>query len=214
MRINMTRITMLGVLAGLCMQGMLRADDTPFSLPALDLSAASVAAATAQAPAAGPAAPFAQGSLTFQTYGSASLGDQAGDIYLGHAGVGYFVFDKISLNLEAVGGAVDSQDGSSDPSAVGLDLLIRYFFFQKGDLSVFAEGGAGIIWFDDHFPAAGTYQNFTPQVGLGLLYHLTGDLNLMLGARWHHVSNARKRGIEHNPGFDSGMVYMGIMIPF
>ena len=64
------------------------------------------------------------------------------------------------------------------------------------------------------FPAAGTHFNFRPQFGMGATLRLTPDVYLMGGAKLFHISNAGIGGPEHNPGFDSFMYYLGVMIPF
>lgn len=159
---------------------------------------------------------FQQGSWSLQMYGSGTFGDDSGDMYLVHVGIGYYLCDNISVNFEGIFGAVESDFAvpDADGYAVGFDLLIRWHFCNWGDLTIFTEGGVGMIWFDENFPPGGTHQNFTPQFGVGAAYKITDGLRIMGGARWHHVSNARKSGIDRNPGFDGAMVYLGVMMPF
>lgn len=159
---------------------------------------------------------FLQSSWTFQTYGSVTVGDRAGDVYLAHTGIGYFLWDDISINFEGVGGYVDSSVSSpdGDGSTLGFDVLARWHYRHSGPLSLYVEGGIGMIWFEESFPRSGTHQNFTPQVGLGATLRLSNDIHLMGGVRWHHISNATKTGSDRNPGFDGAMIYGGLMIPF
>jgi hypothetical protein len=159
---------------------------------------------------------FDAGSWIFQTYGSASINDNDGVLYLSHTGAGYFVVDNLSLNLELVAGGIDSKDRREDDGyALGLDLLVRWHFLRDADdWSLFLEGGAGLFRTENPFPAGGTHQNFTPQGGLGGMARLFDNVYLMGGIRWHHISNARRRGINRNPGFDAPMFYVGVMIPF
>ena len=58
---------------------------------------------------AAPEERFNAESWTFQTYGSATFGDDAGELYLGRAGVGYHAWDDISVNLEVVTGGFRHQ---------------------------------------------------------------------------------------------------------
>jgi len=158
--------------------------------------------------------PFAQGEWYAHTYGSATFGlsdSDDGNLYLGHVGVGYFFLDDWSINVEGVFGGVDPDTGTAD-TAVGLDLLFRWHFFTSDDhaLSLFGEAGAGLIWFDSTFPATGTHQNFTPQAGLGVMWEVIKNVNLLGGVRWHHVSNANKTGADRNPGYDGVMVFGGL----
>ena len=67
-----------------------------------------------------------------------------------------------------------------------------------------------------YIPDAGdiVWLNFTPQAGVGMGYLLDERTYLTAGARWHHVSNAFRKGDDQNPGSDGAMVYLGLMISF
>lgn len=214
----------VGLVIAMTLPGTVRADDsTPndvhldskLQLTWVDGNAAADEAGEAKA---AKAANFLQGSWSFQAYGSATVGDDAGELYLAHAGLSYFLFDNFSVSFEGLGGVVDAEAvaGASDRdgSTIGFDLLARWFFAHQGGFSVYAEGGIGMIWLEDAFPVNGTHQNFTPQVGMGAIWRATDNLHIMGGVRWHHISNARKSGKNNNPGFDGAMIYAGIMIPF
>ncbi|MEX2215765.1 MAG: acyloxyacyl hydrolase [Phycisphaeraceae bacterium] len=183
----------------------------------LSLSLAFTRAACGQeAVAPASADPFAQGQWTGSAYASAtfSIRDK-GDILLTHVGVGYFLWDGVSLNLEGVLGYTDATEpGVSDGLTYGFDVLVRWHFWRGDDWSVYTEGGAGMIWFDDAFPLGGTRQNFTPQAGIGFTYRCFDTCRLMAGVRWHHVSNAAKEGRSSNPGYDGVMIYAGIAFTF
>lgn len=159
--------------------------------------------------------PFAAGAWIGQVYGSGTLGLDHSGIYLLHAGVGYHVADRFSINLEGVFGHLNAgDDQGEDGGVIGFDLLLRWHLVTTDNWSFYIDGGAGLIWFNDEFPSRGTHQNFTPQLGLGFTLRLSDHARLMAGARWHHISNANKSGIDRNPGFDGVMFYGGIMFPF
>jgi len=158
--------------------------------------------------------PFARGQTYYHAYGSATFGLSAtddGDLYLAHVGGGYFFMDDVSINLEGVFGGIDPETGDAD-SALGLDLLLRWHFLNSDDhrFSLFAEGGAGLLWLDSNFPVSGTRQNFTPQAGVGVMWEALENVNLMGGVRWHHISNADKTGSDRNPGYDGVMIFAGL----
>lgn len=163
-----------------------------------------------------PADPFAQGTWTVNAYGSITLGlHDKGDIYLTHTGVGYHFIDGVSINLEGVLGYTDADEPFvSDGLTYGFDLLVRWHFWHDGPWSVYLDGGAGVIWFDDAFPLGGTRQNFTPQAGVGVTYQCADFCRVMAGVRWHHVSNAGKDGAARNPGYDGVMIYAGVAFDF
>ncbi len=162
-----------------------------------------------------PADPYTRGRWSLQLTGSATFGEERGDLYLAHFGVGYFFADTLSINFEGIAGRLEPQGSDvEDGDVYGFDLLLRWHFLHHETWSVYVEGGAGMIWFDDRFPGGGTRQNFTPQLGMGFTLRLIEQVHLMAGIRWHHVSNARKSGRDRNPGFDGAMVYAGVFIPF
>ena len=55
-------------------------------------------------------------------------------------------------------------------------------------------------------------RRFTPQAGGGLTVDVGDDARFVLGARWHHISNANL--YRENPGRDSFMVYGALSFPF
>ncbi len=193
------------------------AQDTGSSLTLMEAAAFAVSAQTGSS-GEPSVSPFGAGTWSFQTYGSATFGDDAGELYLAHVGVGYHFIDALSLNFEAVGGAMVIEDlgttNGEDAAAIGLDLLLRWHFCRRDGWSLYMDGGAGLIQGTASFPANGTHFNFTPQFGLGITASLTDTLSLMGGARWHHISNAGKNGQDENPGYDGAMLYGGVMFAF
>ena len=41
-----------------------------------------------------------------------------------------------------------------------------------------------------------------------------GEMRVLMGMRWHHISNARSSGAEDNPSRDGAMLYVGLAMPF
>lgn len=162
-----------------------------------------------------PASTFEKGTWAGQVFLSGTHGFDDGDIYLIHAGVGYHLLDDLSINLDFIGGYTFEDQRRVDPNAtVGFDLMLRLHLFKGTGWSIFVEGGAGMVWFRDHFPPGGTHQNFTPQLGAGITFPFFAQSRLLVGIRWHHISNAGKTGEGRNPGYDGIMAYAGVMIPF
>ena len=158
---------------------------------------------------------FAQGTWTLQTYGSVAFADESGEIYAGHIGVGYHIWDDFSINLEAFGLHMDFERGPVDEAAAyGLDLFLRYHFMKGDSWTLFGEVGGGIQQSTRPIPHGGTHFNFRPMAGMGVTWQLDENLMLMAGARWLHISNARKDGVELNPGYDSAELYTGVLITF
>ncbi|MFA6045786.1 MAG: acyloxyacyl hydrolase, partial [Phycisphaerales bacterium] len=92
----------------------------------------------------------------------------------------------------------------------------RWHFVHEEDFTVYADIGIGILGATDNVPSNGTSFDFTPRAGVGFTYALNdaGDLRLVGGLRWAHVSNARIHGDDDNPGVDTIMMYSGVQFPF
>lgn len=157
---------------------------------------------------------FAKGTWTAQAFLSGTYGFDDGDIYLIHVGVGYHIDDALSVNLDFVGGYTFEDEDADPNQTLGFDLMLRLHVFHGDGWSVFVEGGAGMLWFNDEYPQGGTRHNFSPQLGAGITCRVLGEARLLLGVRWHHISNAGKSGEDRNPGYDGIMAFAGIMIPF
>jgi lipid A 3-O-deacylase len=125
------------------------------------------------------------------------------------AGISHFFINGHSINLELNGMAFDQ----SGDNAVGLNLaaLLRWHFVRQQNWSLYIDGGAGILGTTNPVPSDGTRFNFTPQVGGGVTIRLDDRKRLMLGLRWHHISNADL--YENNPGRDSILGYVGVSFP-
>lgn len=95
-----------------------------------------------------------------------------------------------------------------------LVLIVRWHFLNRGDWSLYADAGVGAMVAGDDTPDDGTSFNVMPRVGAGLTRALgEGGTRLELGVRWHHISNARITGDDHNPSRDSVALYAGFAIP-
>ena len=135
--------------------------------------------------------------------------DEARRLGLVGAGLSHFFLNGHSINLELNGLAFD-QTGDD---AVGLNLnaMLRWHLYRADDWSVYVDGGAGLLGTTNDVPAAGSQLNFTPQVGAGATIRLKDEQRLMVGLRWHHISNADL--YPPNPGRDSLYGYVGWNFP-
>lgn len=124
------------------------------------------------------------------------------------AGISHFFIDGHSINLE-----LNSLYFAQSDDAVGINLaaLLRWHFYRQQNWSLYIDGGAGILGTTNDVPSTGSSFNFTPQVGGGATIELKDEKRLMVGLRWHHISNADL--YEGNPGRDSLMGYVGLNFP-
>ncbi|MEB3213592.1 MAG: acyloxyacyl hydrolase [Leptolyngbyaceae bacterium] len=125
------------------------------------------------------------------------------------AGLSHFFINGHSINLE-LNGMAFSQTGD-DAVGANLALLMRWHFIRQENWSLYVDGGAGLLGTTDDVPTGGSTFNFTPQAGGGATLRLNEDQHLMMGIRWHHISNAEL--FDGNPGRDSVMGYVGVNFP-
>ena len=69
-----------------------------------------------------------------------------------------------------------------------------------------------MLYTTNNVPSSGSEFNFTPQAGFGVTYDVGQDMRVILGFRWHHISNAEL--YSDNPGRDSIIGYAGLSFPF
>gem|GEM_PF-992638 len=137
-------------------------------------------------------------------------GDETSRFGLVGAGASHFFADGHSINLE-LNSMIFDQPGDD---AVGLNLsaILRWHFIRQADWSLYIDGGAGLLGTTNDVPARGSSFNFTPQVGGGTTIRLNDEQRLMVGLRWHHISNGDI--YSGNPGLDTIFGYVGLNLPF
>lgn len=129
----------------------------------------------------------------------------------------YFLEQNFSVDFE-LAGLYFNQPKDEPPDTFGgnFNILFRWHFVAKEDWTLFVDGGAGLLAVADEVPYGGSNLNFTPQAGLGATLDLgpNTDGRLLLGLRWHHISNARTRGNDENPGRNAPQIFIGVSFPF
>lgn len=135
---------------------------------------------------------------------------ESGHFFGGAVSFTYFMVKNFSVDFE-IGLAKFGQDG---PDAWGgnFNILLRWHFLARDTWSLYVDGGVGFLRTNDDVPDNGSNYNFTPQAGIGASFDIGNDWRLMVGVRWHHISNADTA--DSNPGRDSLLGYAGISVPF
>lgn len=126
-----------------------------------------------------------------------------------------FLVDSLEFSVE-LGGWYFDQEGT-DTGGINGSMIFRWHFWmsENRDWTVYGDAGIGLLAGFDEVPDEGTSFNFTPRAGAGLTRALDdAGTRLMLGLRWHHISNGRINSDAGNPSRDSIMIYAGIIIPF
>ena len=72
----------------------------------------------------------------------------------------------------------------------------------------FLQAGGGMLFTTDDVPAGTAQFNFTPQGGVGFYWLRGGGPSVVLGVRYHHISNAGR--VTPNPGHNSLYFYCGL----
>jgi hypothetical protein len=125
----------------------------------------------------------------------------------------YFMVRNVELSVELNGWFMDQSGDNA--FAINPAFVFRWHFFNEGRWTLYTDAGIGILLSTEDTPAGGTQFNFTPRFGGGATYRLDdAGTRLQVGARWHHISNARIHGDSENPSRDGVMAYVGVMIPF
>jgi opacity protein-like surface antigen len=93
--------------------------------------------------------------------------------------------------------------------AVGISLMYRYHFSPNRRFAPFAEIGSGVVVtnFNDKIKELGGSFQFSPQAGLGVRTALSERSDLVLSARWFHLSNAGLR--KPNAGLNDYLITAG-----
>lgn len=126
----------------------------------------------------------------------------------GSVGIGYYFRDRLSIQVDI---PVYWLNQRQPGVAGGLDVMTRWHFLERGRLSGFLEGGAGLLVSQRDVPRAGTRFNFTPRFGIGATWMLDEQTYVFGGARLWHLSNAGAFGDDRNPSIDLAvMAYVGI----
>ncbi len=148
--------------------------------------------------------------LTLQAGGGHDLKISDNKIMLAGVGVSYFLIDHLSFNIE-LNAAYVNQIGRNS-GGVDFNVLFRWHVFDFDTWTIYADAGAGMIFTLNDVPADGTPVNFTPQIGFGVSFEVSREAQLLMGVRWHHISNANTS--RTNPGRDSIFAYAGVSLPF
>lgn len=124
-----------------------------------------------------------------------------------------FLIDDFEF-IGEIGGWYFAQDGD-DSAGLNPGFTFRWHFINRDRWTLYADAGIGLLFATDDVPDGGSSFDFMPRAGGGVSFRLTDEgLRGYVGARWHHVSNARINGDSANPDRDGVMIYGGVMFPF
>lgn len=150
----------------------------------------------------------AEGTRRWTVFGGGGLqpSDDDNRFLIASVGHSWFLADDISLDVELHGMFHDQK--RKDAWSVSTNLIFRWHYYTRPTWSLYFEGGAGLFVSTNEVPYSGTNFNFTPQLGGGVTFDIGGAQRMVVGVRWHHISNASL--YSENPGRDNVMVYAGV----
>lgn len=131
-----------------------------------------------------------------------------------HVAASTFLATELEFAVE-LGGWYFKQVGQ-DTGGIDGSMIFRWHFLHDDafNWSIYGDVGIGLLGAFDEVPDGGTGFNFTPRAGFGFTQRLDDEgTRLMIGTRWHHISNGRFEGDSRNPSRDSLMIYVGVMFP-
>jgi hypothetical protein len=126
------------------------------------------------------------------------------------------MIENVSLELEL--NAVYFDQAGDNAYGANFNLLARWHFLARDRWSLYVDGGGGVMSTTERVPDRtggidrGSDFNFTPQGGVGLSHRVAENTRMLVGLRWHHISNARTH--DENPARDSLLVYAGFSFAF
>jgi hypothetical protein len=135
------------------------------------------------------------------------------DMASGVFGVGYYLRDNFAISLLAPVYWVRQRD-SDDAFMYGLNLSLRYHFYQHERFTLFGDLIGGLAQANHNVPPGGSYFNFTLQGGVGATFKIVDHVHLQGGVRIFHLSNAATHGISRNPDLNAVQGYAGFIFSF
>ena len=103
---------------------------------------------------------------------------------------------------------INSVTNPDDGAEIGNNFILKFAVPIKERIYPYIEGGCGLIYLTQDISQQATRFNFTSQLGAGITYFLKKNLNLSIGYRYRHVSNASIK--RPNNGIDTNCVIGGI----
>lgn len=179
------------------------------------LALAALAAPMLSAPTARAANPdainYPQGTFSLDGYASYAAGlDNQDDITNANVGFGYYVLNNISLGAEASG--YGERVSGHGQWGYGMTAELRHHILRFDRSTIFASASFGPVESTGRIPQPlGTDFNYITRVGVGATYRLRDHLDLLLGVRYFHLSNARLDGPVRNPSINGIEGFTGLM---
>jgi hypothetical protein len=138
--------------------------------------------------------------------GNAEVDDAGIGVHLSH-----YVADNLAFGLGTVYATWFTPGHNVYSGEV--EAVVRGYPF--GDTSpFFIDGNTGFQYASDHIPPGGTYWNFSFGFGGGVDVPLESGVSMLIGAHYHHISNALGRDTPRNPSQNECRIWVGFIWNF
>lgn len=120
----------------------------------------------------------------------------------------YFLGDNIALGAGLNGILFKTAD--KDTLAVEFESLGRGYLWNGETFRLFWDFAGGWEQANHRVPEGGTHWNMTFSFGPGCEIPIGDHRNLIIGGRYHHMSNALGRQNDRNPSMNEGRIFVGL----
>lgn len=90
------------------------------------------------------------------------------------------------------------------------ELEGQLLLYPVRDWPVFLDGTTGFQLANDQIPPGGTVWNFSFGFGVGLELPIATGTSALVGAHYHHISNALGRDSDRNPSQNEARLWIGL----
>lgn len=178
-------------------------------LPSTAAGAQRTSGATGAGHVAGDRMVVVSGHRATPILGKAIFWDGNGEVENAGLGVSNYWFAQDWLGLRATANA---NYFAQDDAAVGIEFETgaRLYALHYDGWSAYWDVTGGYQYANTPVPPGGTAWNYTFAGGPGADVRLTQSTDLLIGATFHHISNARGRASLSNPSQNDVRLYVGL----
>ena len=119
----------------------------------------------------------------------------------------WFLNDRLALGAGL--NLLNFDASGANVKGVEFEGRMRYHMFEIQKFGFFWELNGGYMYTENSVPPSGTPGNYTFSFGPGVEMPLSEDSSILLGAEFHHMSNARGRNTPINPSQNEILIWLG-----
>lgn len=124
----------------------------------------------------------------------------------------WHVTDRLALGAGLAGSTFFL--GGANAYAAEAEAVGKYYLYRHDDFRAFADVTGGYMQSTDPVPEGGTEWNFSFSFGLGTEIPVAEDWDVLVGAVYHHISNALGRANDRNPSQNEAQFSLGVVFHY